>query len=248
MKPGYSRSLTLRSSLAALALLGTLGLLPAPAGLAQEALQSLDSIMQSAEQHARAELAGQQLTNVEVRANPLDTRLRLKTCEQPLETFSTTTTALRSGRATVGVRCSGSSPWTLYVPVSIAAQVAAVRLRGPLARGTLISTADVELVSAALASLPPNHLASIDQVVGRELQRSISTDTVVTLNMLLTRALISKGQGVSIVARGAKVEVRMAGTALQNGQQGDRISVKNTNSGRTIEAVVVSADTVSVQL
>jgi flagella basal body P-ring formation protein FlgA len=219
----------------------------APAATAQDAIQPLGDITQLAEQHARHALAGQDYADLAVSAGGLDTRLRLKQCELPLESFDTATVP-RGGRTTVGVRCTGASPWTLYVPVTVAAQVAVVRLKGPLPRGTLLTEAHIATGRAPLAGLPQNHLSDPGQVLGRELQRAIGTDTIATVNMLLTRALVSKGQEVIILAQGSNVEVRMAGTALQNGQQGERITVKNSNSGRTVEGIVLSADTVQVQL
>ena len=231
---------------AALGLL--LSLVPAlPA--AANGLQPLDTIQRVAETHARRLLTGEDLASVDVRAGALDTRLRLRECEQALEAFSNQDASqMRGGRATIGVRCNGASPWTLYVPVSISAQATVVRLREPLQRGTILNESHLELVSAPVTGLPQHYMGRLDQVVGQELLRNVGPGTIATLHLLKARSLISKGQEVVILARGGRVEVKMAGVALQNGQQGERINVQNSASGRTVEAVIVNESTVRVQM
>jgi flagella basal body P-ring formation protein FlgA len=235
-----------RLCLPALVALGLAFPLPAPAQTAIDA-QPLAEISTAAENHARALLQEQDLADAGVAAGALDSRLRLKLCEAPLDTFSNDTN-LRGGRITVGVRCQGTAPWTLYVPVNIVAETAIVIIDGPLARGTLLTAANVRLEQRPLRSLPTQYVASVDQIVGRELTRAISGATVATPNMIQTRDLVAKGQDVVILATGANIQVRMNGVALQKGQLGDRIDVKNMSSGRTVQALILDGATVQVQL
>jgi flagella basal body P-ring formation protein FlgA len=155
---------------------------------------------------------------------------------------------VRGGRITVGVRCTGAAPWTLYVPVAIAAQAAIVLVQGPLPRGTLLTEQHLRVEQRALTALPPQYISRVDAVVGRELTRSVSGATIATPAMLQTRDLVAKGQDVIILATGSQVQVRMTGVALQKGQLGERIDVKNSSSGRTVQAVIVDGATVQVRL
>jgi flagella basal body P-ring formation protein FlgA len=216
-------------------------------GQTQAATQPLETIAAAAEQHARQFAKAQGLADAEVRAGSLDPRLRLKLCEAPLETFSNDN-ALRGGRTTVGVRCTGAAPWTLYVPVNVTAYTYIVLVDGPLPRGTVLNASHLRREQRPLHALPPQYLTDIDQAVGRTLTRAVSGATVASPNMLQTRDLVAKGQEVTILATGAKVQVRMAGVALQKGQQGERIDVKNTSSGKTVQAVIVDGGTVQVAL
>ena len=250
----FAKSLTPRSIaryaggplLCSMLLLCFLPLLPARAQPVAVPVQSLSSIVRAAETHALTLLDDQVYENMSVTATGLDERLRLRQCELPLEGFSSAS-AMRGGRVTVGVRCSGTSPWTLYVPVTISADVSVVQLRGPLPRGTILGENNLELVQQSMTTLPQNYLVTMEQAVGRELTRAVRGNAIATLNMLRIRELVSKGQEVVILAKGGKVEVRMAGIALEKGQQGQRINVKNSNSGRTVEAEIVNENTVRVQ-
>lgn len=243
-----ARFLTVHSRLCvpALVALGLAFPLPAPAQGVLE-VQPLADIATAAESYARTLMQEQQLADAEVAATALDSRLRLKLCDSPLEAFSNGN-GLRSGRVTVGVRCPGTTPWTLYVPVAVVAQANIVMIDGPLPRGTLLSAANLRIEQRPLSTLPPQYVSSPEQVVGRELTRAISGATVATPNMIKARDLIAKGQDVVILASGENIQVRMAGVALQKGQQGERIDVKNSTSGRTVQAVIVDAGTVEVQL
>lgn len=209
--------------------------------------QPLDTIAAAAEGHARQLAQDLGLSDADIRAGALDTRLRLKQCELPLETFSNDNN-LRGGRTTVGVRCSGAAPWTLYVPVAITAYTYIVLVDGPLPRGTVLNASHLRREQRPLNALPPQYLTDVDQALGRTLTRAVTGTTIASPNLLQTRDLVAKGQDVTILATGATVQVRMAGVALQKGQQGERIDVKNTSSGKTVQAVIVDGATVQVPL
>lgn len=216
-------------------------------GRGQDELQPLDTIAAAAERRARQLAQDQGLADAEVRATALDTRLRLKRCEVPLETFNNDSN-LRGGRTTIGVRCTGAAPWTLYVPVAVTAHTYIVLVEGPLPRGTVLDAAHLRLEKRPLHALPPQYLTDIEQAVGRTLTRAVTGTTIASPNLLQARDLVVKGQDVTILAAGTNVQVRMAGVALQKGQLGERIDVKNTSSGKTVQAVIVDGSTVQVAL
>ncbi|MES2626054.1 MAG: flagellar basal body P-ring formation chaperone FlgA [Pseudomonadota bacterium] len=213
----------------------------------QTTSQSLLEISNTAEQFALASLDASTYSDVVVTTQALDPRLRLKQCENPLQA-STNNATLRAGRTTVNVRCDGVSPWSLYVPVTISANAAVVMIKGPVTRGTVLGAGNLAVVQMPVAQLPPNYLSDITQVSGRELSRAINGDTYATVAMLKEKNMIQKGQEVIILAQSASFQVRMSGTALENGQSGERISVKNNNSGRTVEGKVVAENVIAVGL
>jgi flagella basal body P-ring formation protein FlgA len=225
------------------ALLGT----PVTAQPAVQDLQPLDEIAAAAASHALSLLETGNWRQVEARAQPLDERLRLRRCDQPLQ-LGSTSQQVKPGRVAISVRCNGSTPWSLFVPVQISAQAQVVMLRGPLPRGTVLGPEHLELRELPAERLPPNHLDRPEAVVGHELLRAVNQDTVATAFMLKPRKLVEKGQNVVILAQAGRLEVKMAGVALQPGQQGERIEVRNLASGRTIQARISSADTVVIQM
>jgi flagellar basal body P-ring formation protein FlgA len=235
--------LTIASRLAALLCTALPFAMPAQA----QNLQPLDSIAAAAESEARNQLLSEGLGDAMVRAGELDARLRLAACSQALDTFASSG-AVRGGRITVGVRCRGLVPWTLYVPVAVDARAPVVIIDGPLPRGTLLMEQHLRIEQRPVSALPAQYLGDNAAVLGRELARAVNGPTVATPALLQARDLVARGQSVSILAAGAHMQVRMEGVALQKGQLGERIDVRNTSSGRTLQAIIVDAATVQVQL
>ncbi len=212
-----------------------------------EALQSLADVQAMAETYALAQMQDRQYTDLQITATTLDNRLRLKACERPLEAFGTMV-GENSGRMTVGIRCSGVMPWTVYVPVQMRASVAVLSIINTLPKDSVISASDIVLVNRNVQELPARYLSEPEAVIGMQLTRSVPANSLLTQAMVQQRLLINKGQEVTILAGGQNFAVKMLGTALQNGTAGQRIGVKNTTSGRTVEAVIVDAGTVRVSL
>lgn len=209
--------------------------------------EALDHIRATAEDFAIAQVDTNGLSNITAQTNPMDTRLRLAKCEQPLEAYGSGNFR-NTARTTVGIRCTGSSPWSLYVPVTINALAQVVYSSRPLIRGEALQLEDIELKEISLDQLPINYLSNIEELAGMELTRSLRSGTALTLNSIKAKKLISQGQEVVILAEGAGLQVRMSGIALKNGSSGDLIPIRNSNSGRTIEAMVVNESTVSVKM
>lgn len=209
--------------------------------------EMLDTIRLRAQEHALAQIDTSNFQDASATAGTLDTRLQLKKCDIPLETFSTG--AMNStSRMTVGVRCNGLKPWTLYVPVTLSAWVDVVFSSRALSRGELLTQGDMEIRRVPLNKLPNGFLSDNSQLADFELTRPVKAGTALTLNTVRRREIVQQGQEVIIVAQTSGFQVRMSGEALKNGQLGDKIPVRNLNSGRTIEATVLSNSTVSVNL
>ena len=187
------------------------------------------------------------MSDISVAATSLDARLRLQDCEHPLEAFATSQTRNMT-RTTVGIRCNGEKPWTLYVPVSINAMVEALYTARPLLRGEVLTPSAVEVRELPLNQLPANALSDIDVLKDLETIRPLRAGMPLTLNSLRTRQMIEQGQQVVILGNGKGIQVKMEGTAMKSGSYGDLIPVKNTRSGRVVEASIKDEGTVIVSL
>ncbi|MEL7187791.1 MAG: hypothetical protein AAFN50_15375, partial [Pseudomonadota bacterium] len=69
-----------------------------------------------------------------VSASGFDTRNRLARCSRPLEGFLRDGIEIRT-RTIVGVRCMGSRPWKVYVPVEVVVMAEVLIATRPLPRG-----------------------------------------------------------------------------------------------------------------
>ena len=82
---------------------------------AAQAWQPIDDIATVAESFLR-DRSGDSAGNTTVRSGTLDPRHRLPLCDAPLEGFMRRGAKI-DARTIVGVRCTGSKPWKVYVPV-----------------------------------------------------------------------------------------------------------------------------------
>src|SRR3989344_1414262 len=213
--------------------------------LANEA-QSLDSIRQVARNFAlnTAKLPG---ITTEAEVGSLDSRLRLALCPAPLMAFLPAGAKL-SGNATVGVRCQDSKPWTVYVPVRVKLNGQVLVATRPMARGAIIKETDVRLETRDMATLPVAPLTESSQAVGKLAKRALGIGTVISVNELQVPRLVRRGDRITILAAESGIEVRANGEALMDGAEGDRIRVRNSLTDKVIQATVMSAGLVQVNL
>ena len=207
--------------------------------------QSHDSIREAAREHALAE-ADSLSGKAQVSVGSLDSRLKLTACDQPLQTYDSPN-GLRGGRGVVGVRCDGSKPWKLYVPVRIAVLEQIVVSRRPVVRGHTLTAADVTLSEVDTSRLHKAYFTRLEDVVGLRTKRSIGSGKTLHAGLLRREQLVKRGAQVEIVAITGGLHVTMRGKALGDGGRGDRVRVKNLNSGRVITGTVSGRGVIRVQ-
>jgi flagella basal body P-ring formation protein FlgA len=207
-------------------------------------VQSLDSIQAAAEAFVRASLPATSAKHY-VNAVRLDPRLRLDECALPLEAFSHGSTTMNA-RVTVGVRCAAANTWTLYVPVTVEAEVSVLVLRRPLARRARVELTDVEPQVRRLPGSAAAFVNDISSLQGHRLKRALPVGTALTVEMLVPDVLVRRGQQVTLIAASGSVQIRAQGQALTEGGADDRVRVQNVNSLKVVEGVVESAGVVRV--
>ena len=70
---------------------------------------------------------------------------------------------------------------------------------------------------------------------------------ILDLRSFIEPFLVKRGEKITISAVQPAFTIRMNGVAMMNGTKGQRIRIKNENSGRIISATVVEAGVVSVK-
>lgn len=222
-----------------LGLLLALAALPATANMT---IQSLDDI-----RHVVGEFVREQHPNEEVDLviNRLDPRLRLRECTEALDTFSPHSQH-RPGHLTVGVRCHGTHPWTLYVPVRVVRHVEVLTLANSLTRGHVLQPEDVEVARRDVGTLPRGYFTDPADAVGMVLRRPANAGDLLTPNLINRPTLISRGDEIWLLIENDRISISAKGVALEDGTRGQRIRVRNTSSDREIEGEVIDRHQVRV--
>ncbi len=209
--------------------------------------QSRDSIRAAAQKFIINKIQTTHQSKPEVEVGKLDPRLRLTVCSEPLQAFLPPG-GQSIGNTTVGVRCTGVKPWTIYVPIKVSIFRQVVMTTRPLSRGDMVTEADLRLTTQNLATLRPGYLTEVTQAIGKQLRRPTSVGTTLTNNMLVVPRMVRRGEHVTLVGQTAKVQVRVSAKALMDGASGDRIRVQNISSKQIVEGIVVSPGVVRVNL
>ncbi len=213
---------------------------------ADDAIQSTAAIEQTAERYLRAALEHTHGGTVVVTASQVDPRLRLQACDAPLEGF------LPPGRdplrtTTVGVRCPGGAPWSLYIPVTVEIHSEVVVAARPLRRGTRVHADDLRLATREVSRNRHAWFTRVEEVLGLEVRRAVREGDILTVQAVVEPLLVRRGGEVIIEAGGnGGVHITGRGEALQDGREGDRIRVRNLDSGREIQGRVIAPNRIEV--
>ncbi|HEY4805945.1 MAG TPA: flagellar basal body P-ring formation chaperone FlgA [Paraburkholderia sp.] len=151
------------------------------------------------------------------------------------------------GRTSVGVRCIGAKPWTLYVGARIAIEVTYYVASRQIGAGESLSAADFMPRSGDLASLPQTIITDPNQATGAVALARISAGLPLRSDMLRSAASVIIGQTVKVIAVGTNFTISAEGSALNNGEPGQQVRVR-TSGGQIITGVVKDAGTVQVQI
>jgi flagella basal body P-ring formation protein FlgA len=211
---------------------------------AQAANQSLNSISAAAEDLVRQQHPWQG-QDVEIRSRALDPRTRLADCDLPLDAYLPHNSRIRAN-TTVAVRCQGQVNWQIFVAVNTQVFAQVLVAKHAIARGQVLQANQVVAERRDIAALPHGYLTVVDQTKPQRLRFAVAMGAVISPNTLEPDAAITRGQQVQLVNTQGHFNISMTGVALKEGAIGSRIQVRNNSSGRIIEGIVTSAETVAI--
>ncbi|MGT2469236.1 flagellar basal body P-ring formation chaperone FlgA [Paraburkholderia terrae] len=151
------------------------------------------------------------------------------------------------GRTTVGVRCSGERPWTLYLQAKVSIHATYFLASRSIAPGELLSAADLIARDGDLTLLPQAVITDPAQAVGSVSLMRVSAGLPLRRDMLKSADSVTIGQSVKVVAQGANFAISAEGSAMNNASPGQPVRVKTAN-GQIIQGIVKDGGTVVIQL
>jgi flagella basal body P-ring formation protein FlgA len=89
-------------------------------------------------------------------------------------------------------------------------------------------------------------LRAVTDAAGKETRRALKAGEIIRASDLKRPTLVAKGSNVTMLFVAPGMQLTSTGRALEDGGQGDSITVLNPTSYRKVEAVVVKAGTVRV--
>ena len=159
----------------------------------------------------------------------------------------------------IRLSCSAPRSWARHLrsTANAASQVAGTpakqRANGPmvvtlersLKRGAVVTEADIRLTQAS-SSAALGAFSDPANVIGRKLTANVGEGRILLARQLEQDWMIDRNMPVEIGFENSAVSVSMPGIALENGQLGEMIEVKNSSSGRILQAIISGPQKVKI--
>jgi flagella basal body P-ring formation protein FlgA len=170
---------------------------------------------------------------VNITPQPLDSRVAIPRCSSPITAVLASDREISRNNT---VRISCDSPDFSY-PVVVAKET--------LAPGDVLSTAQMEIRYVDQYSVNGEQFSDMQQLIGTRLKRRVSKDYPIFGSNI---CVVCKGDTVSIIARTEQFQIKTVGEAVEDGNLGQQIRVKNTRSNKTVDAIVTHVGEVQVKM
>ncbi len=177
----------------------------------------------------------------------LDPRLKLATCNTPLD-VKPTSTRKKLGRLTLKISCFDQKNWSLHVPLELKAYESVVVATQHILRGQIITAGNVAKEERDITRLNQGYFSKPALVIGSIAKRSIASHRVILPQSLSTPKLVNKGESISIQAIGSGLSIKAMGVALTDGSLGDLIQVKNSKTRRIVEGRISAPGQITINL
>ncbi|MCZ2892700.1 flagellar basal body P-ring formation protein FlgA [Burkholderia thailandensis] len=151
------------------------------------------------------------------------------------------------GRTTVGVRCAGARPWTIYLQAKLAVQATYYVAARQIAPGETLTAADLVARDGDLTMLPLAVITDAQQAVGATALTRVAAGLPLRQDLLKSAASVSIGQTVRVVASGHGFTISTEGSVLNNAAPGQQVRVRMA-AGQIVTAIVKDAATVEIPL
>lgn len=151
------------------------------------------------------------------------------------------------GTTSVGVRCAGARPWTLYLQARIAIESTYYLAARQIEPGTVVTTQDLLAREGNLANLPRAIITDPQQAIGATATVRIGAGMPLRQDLLKSASAVTIGQTVHVVAKGEGFQISSDGSAMNNAAPGQQVRVK-MGGGQIISGIVLDGATVKVQM
>ncbi|WP_277187430.1 flagellar basal body P-ring formation chaperone FlgA [Caballeronia sp. BR00000012568055] len=151
------------------------------------------------------------------------------------------------GRVTVGVRCVGEKPWTMYVQARVSINATYYLAARALAPGDVLTNADLVAHDGDLTMMPQAVITDPSQAVGATALGRVAAGLPLRSDMLRASSAVSVGQAVHVVADGTGFAISAEGSVMNNASPGQQVRVK-TAGGQIITGIVRDSQTVEIRM
>jgi flagella basal body P-ring formation protein FlgA len=160
--------------------------------------------------------------------------------------FPNSTDFLGPTSFSITFRVHGNVEKQMYGTAYIEVLLEVVTLTRPIAKDELIEAGDIRLKRVNLAQIPRGVITNAEEVIGRRAKRPLQMNAMIRTYEIETLSLMQRGDQVIILVESPLLKITAMGEALERGNRGETIRVRNLSSQKELRAVVVDGKTVRV--
>ncbi|WP_158967678.1 flagellar basal body P-ring formation chaperone FlgA [Paraglaciecola sp. L3A3] len=199
------------------------------------------ALINQAQSYLLSRLHSNTNNKITVEAMPIDDRIHIPMCPSGL-TFTVNEDGLNQSNISVKAQCIKNG-WYMFLVIKAIEIQPVVVLSSAISPGTLLTENNVHVINMDKKRLRSTTFADINEVIGARMKRRAIAGRPIEPSNL---CYVCKGDSVTISANTSAMQVKTTGIALEDGNMGDTISVRNSRSNKRIKAVV--ADTGQVEI
>jgi flagellar basal body P-ring formation protein FlgA len=147
----------------------------------------------------------------------------------------------------VGEKNSGSNQ-RVRVSGQVVEMIKIPTLNHRISKGDVIKENDISWIKQRADRTQRDIIVQAEDIIGMTPKRHLRPETPIRTSDIQRPVLVSKGSLVTIVLKQAGLSLTSQGRSLDDGADGETIRINNTHSNRTIEAIVIGENIVTVQL
>lgn len=148
------------------------------------------------------------------------------------------------GRVSYSLSCTAPSAWQSRATARISLWTEVVVASRTLERDEVLTTDMLNRKNLELSQIKHGLEFNTDALIGLKVRRRIQADQPVARHLLMNAYLVEQGSHVTIQVQQAGFQASVKGVALENGQAGQRIKVRNLTSGVVVEGIVTAENLV----
>jgi flagella basal body P-ring formation protein FlgA len=152
-----------------------------------------------------------------------------------------------AGRIRLTIKC-GSPKWHFRASAKVDLWMKLVVAKRDLQRGEILTADMLDTRSLNIASHLHGMEVNINNLIGMQVRRDINNGDVINRRLLEKQYLVNRDQHVELQVTTPTFNASVTAIALEDGQLGQRIKVKNLTSGQVVEGQVIGKGTVKIFL
>lgn len=201
------------------------------------------SIQNGAEDYVASLIEVSAHSSLSISAVEIDERVTIPNCPTEIE-YNASAESLKQSNIAVKATCNNSN-WYMYLMVNAVHMQSVVVISSAVSPGTILTERNLKIAQMNKNLIRRTTYADIQQVIGARIKRRVRPGQPVSPDNL---CFVCKGDRIVINASSEFMQVKATGVALEDGNIGDTISVRNSRSKKQINARIVSTNEVRVNI